>query len=155
MGRGARIEERAGRVRVGGAETHWPSSTPRDQGFDAATLEGAEALAGRHKAHSLLVIRNGRLVLERYWNGKSQADLQQTCSGTKSVFSLLVGRAIERGYLRDLEQPIRELVPEMPEAQTEITFRSVLAIRSGMENSIYDVDNHIARLLRLIVEAAS
>ena len=91
MGRGVRIEERAGSVRVRKEPPSWPSSSARDQRLDAAALEGVGELAGRHKADSLLVIRNGRVVLERYWNRKTPTDVQQTYSGTKSAFSLLLG----------------------------------------------------------------
>ncbi len=99
-------------------------------------LERAAELAARNRSDSLLVIRNGALVLERYWNDKTANDFQQTYSATKSLYALLVGRSIARGYLRDIDQPVRKLVPEMPAMQSEITFRSVLAMQSGMENSM-------------------
>ena len=105
-------------------------------GCDGSMLERAAELAARSRSDSLLVIRDGALVLERYWNDKTANDLQQTYSSTKSLYALLVGRSIERGYLRDIDQPVRELVPEMPATQSEVTFRSVLAMQSGMENSM-------------------
>jgi CubicO group peptidase (beta-lactamase class C family) len=135
MAPSVRIEERPGRICVGRGGFRWPTAEPGDEGIDAGMLAAAAEFARRHEADSLLITRNGRIVLEHYWNGKTAQDVQQTYSGTKSVFSLLVGRALERGYLRDLDQPVRELVPEMPGAQAQITFRNVLAMQSGMENS--------------------
>ena len=130
-----RIEQRPGLVAKGDGNHRWPVGTAAEAGMDAEQLDAAAQLAGENASDSLLVIRDGRIVLEHYWNGKTGADVQQTFSGTKSLFSLLVGRAIEGGYLRDLDQPLRELVPEMPEAQQQITVRNVLAMQSGMENS--------------------
>ena len=131
-----RIEQRPGQIYRAEEAFQWPVADPREEGFDGAGLDGAAQLAADHKSDSLLVMRNGRLVLERYWNNKTAADVQQTYSGTKSLFSLLVGRAIERGYLRNLDQSVREAVPEMPEAHAQITFRNVLAMESGMEFSM-------------------
>ena len=130
-----RIEQRPGRVSGGGPDHIWPTADPQDRGIDADRLEGAARLAAGNESDSLLVIHDGAIVLERYWNGKGPGDVQQTYSGTKSLFALVVGRAIERGYLRDLDQPVRELVAEIPEEQSAVTFRSVLAMESGVENS--------------------
>ena len=130
-----RIEQRPGRSAAGGG-ARWPEATPAAQGLSAAALEAAAEGAAEHAAHSLLVLRNGHLVLERYWQGRTADDLQQTYSGTKSLFSLLVGRAIERGYLEGLDQPVVALVPEMPGAQAQLSFRNVMAMQSGMESSM-------------------
>jgi CubicO group peptidase (beta-lactamase class C family) len=130
------IEQRPGRVFNATQAFQWPESAPEDSGLDVKALEKAAQLAADNASDSLLVISDGRLVLERYWNGKTASDVQQTYSGTKSLFALLVGRAIHRGYIEDLDQPVRESIPEMPESQGQLTFRNVLAMESGMENSM-------------------
>ncbi|HJN51114.1 MAG: serine hydrolase [Pseudomonadales bacterium] len=129
------IEQRPGSVAPAERNFQWPEASAQQVGLDAANLEAAARLAADNASDSLLVIRNGALVLERYWHGKTASDLQQTYSGTKSLFSLLVGRAIARGYVRDLEQSVREIVPEMPTRHSALTFRNVLAMQSGMKNS--------------------
>jgi CubicO group peptidase (beta-lactamase class C family) len=133
---GIRSEQRPGRVFTTPRTFQWPETTPEDAGFNTTALEGVAQLAADSASDSLLVIRNGTLVLERYWNQKTASDVQQTYSGTKSLFSLLVGRAIGSGYIDDLDQPIRRWVPEMPAPQDQLTFRNVLAMESGMENSM-------------------
>ena len=131
-----RIEQRPGRVYTTAREFSWPKTTSEDAGLNSADLESAAQLAADTAADSLLVICNGELVLERYWNDKAASDVQQTYSGTKSLFSLLVGRSIACGYLENLDQPVRRYVPEMPAAQNQLTFRNVMAMESGMENSM-------------------
>ena len=131
-----RIEQRPGRVYTAAQKFRWPETTSDDAGLDATALENVAQFAADNASDSLLVIRNGKLVLERYWNDKAASDVQQTYSGTKSLFSLLVGRSIACGYLGDLDQPVRRLVPEMPASQDQLTFRNVLAMESGMENSV-------------------
>jgi CubicO group peptidase (beta-lactamase class C family) len=130
-----RIEQRPGAT-SGASAVPWPTSTAGAEGLDEKGLVAAAELAADHGSHSLLVLRHGKLIHESYWQGKTAADLQQTYSGTKSLFVLLVGRAIERGYLSGLDQAVRELVPEMPADQAELSFRSVLGMLSGLENSM-------------------
>ena len=127
-----RVEQRAGDVFEASQPFSWPESTARNSGLDPSKLEAAAELAGASRSDSLLVLRHGKLVLERYWNGKTADDVQQTYSGTKSFFVLLVGRALQQGYLRDLDQQVREIVPEMPAELAQLTFRNVLAMESGM-----------------------
>ncbi|MEM7016973.1 MAG: serine hydrolase [Pseudomonadota bacterium] len=112
---------------------HWPEVSPAELGLNTDVLDEAASVAEANKSHSLLVIHQGKLALERYWHDKTAKDVQQTYSGTKSIFSLLVGRAIEKGYLKSFEQAVRDFIPEMPEAQSQLTFRNVLAMESGME----------------------
>jgi CubicO group peptidase (beta-lactamase class C family) len=131
-----RIEQRPGEVSHDSVPFAWPTATAAEAGLDPAKLEAAAELAAAGASDSLLVIHDGRLVVERYWNGKTARDVQQTYSGTKSLYALLIGRAIERGYISGLDQPLRELIPEMPDAQAQITFRGVLGMVSGMENSL-------------------
>src|SRR5262245_43486198 len=53
----------------GGTQTHWPSSTPEKQGLDSARL--AKLLhyieEQDQNIHSLLIIRDGHIVLEAYY----------------------------------------------------------------------------------------
>jgi len=129
------IIQRAGRPSSGTTSRGWTAVDPSTQDLDIAALTAAAEFAKANGADSLLIIRHGRLAYEQYWNGKTAADVQQTYSGTKSMFALLVGRSIARGYLSSLDQAVRELVPEMPEHQAQLTFRNVLAMQSGMEYS--------------------
>ena len=85
---------------------------------------------------SLVVVRGGKLAFEQYWNGKTREDVQQTYSATKSPFSFIIGRAIQRGYIKSLDQPIVELVPELKgHGREQLTFRNILAMESGLEQS--------------------
>ena len=117
------------------AKFEWPSIRASEAGLDESRLKDAAEYASANGSDSLLVLRNGQCVFEQYWNGKTADDLQQTYSGTKSLFSLLVGRCIEAGYIQGLDQSVRDFVPEIPEEQVQITFGNALAMMSGMEHS--------------------
>jgi len=50
------------------------------------------------------VLKNDNLVYEKYFNGFSKDDLIHIASVTKSIISLLVGIAIDKGYIRKVNQ---------------------------------------------------
>jgi CubicO group peptidase (beta-lactamase class C family) len=113
----------------------WPQISATAARMNPQGLARALEIAEAGGSDSLLVLRSGRIVLEQYWHDRSADDLQQTYSGTKSLFSLLVGRAISKGYLDDLDHPIQDLIPELPVAFTQLTFRNIMAMESGVANS--------------------
>ena len=111
----------------------WPTGDAAEAGFDPASLERLAHLAETTHADALVVIRRGRLVFERYWNGRGPDDVQQTYSSTKGAFAFLVGRVLARGDIASLDQPIVEFVPELAgQTRDLMTFRSVMAMASGL-----------------------
>lgn len=113
----------------------WSTAAPSEVGIDAGRLDLAFEFARDNESDSLLVLRYGKLVQEGYWNGKSARSVQQTLSGTKSVFALLTGRLIERGILTRLEQPLCEVIVELPDRLRQVTFENIMAMQSGVANS--------------------
>ena len=99
-------------VEVPGARrSDWHTAPPDSQGMDAAALaavlqSGAELRALR----SLLVVRHGVLVAERYYAGASAADVLPVNSIAKSVSAMLVGQALQRGSLPGLAAPLSRLL---------------------------------------------
>lgn len=117
----------------------WPVATPAGQGVDATLLQRGDAFVRRQlpTVTSLLVVRHGRLVFERYY-GSSQRTLGDVQSVTKSVVSALVGIALARGDLHGVDQeladflPARDLVGVDPRIR-EITIEDLLTMRAGFE----------------------
>ena len=111
----------------------WTAADAEAAGFDTAQLEHAARLAETTHADALLVIRRNRIVFERYWNGRTPEDVQQTYSTTKGAFSLLVGRVLARGDIDSLDQPIIDFVPELAgQTREKVTFRNVMGMESGL-----------------------
>jgi len=100
-----------------------------------AALQSADHVQG---LSSLLVMRHGALVGERYVGGASQADVLAVHSIAKSVCSLLVGQALARGSLPGIDAPLRQLIPEalarVPHsAAGEVTLAQILTGRSAIQ----------------------
>jgi len=126
---------------TGARRADWEPGTPAAQGFDAAALDAAlQAGTDLSPLRSLLVVRRGLLVAERYYAGASAAELQPVNSIAKSVSSMLVGQALQRGTLPGLSAPLRQLLPESisqvpASAAAEVTLEQVLTGRTGL---VYD-----------------
>ena len=91
MSQTIRIEQRPGLVARPKVESRWPEATARAEGFDDAALEAAARIAESNQSDSLLVIRHGNLVIERYWNDKTSDD------GAADVFGNQIGVFPARG----------------------------------------------------------
>ncbi len=86
----------------------------------------------------LIIIRDGHIVYESYFNGYEPDTLHDIASVTKSWTSTLVGMARDRGELNNLDEPISELLPEhfvdgTHDDKQEITLEHLLTMRSGIE----------------------
>jgi CubicO group peptidase (beta-lactamase class C family) len=134
------VSMRPGKIFHGGDRFAWPVATPESVTMDAGKIADAVAIAADYNTDSLLILRHGKLVHEQYWNDKLASDLQQTYSGTKSLFSLLVGRMIRRGYIERFDQNVRDFIPEMPAEQSQLTFHNILAMMPGTLNVTIDVE---------------
>jgi CubicO group peptidase (beta-lactamase class C family) len=132
------------------AAPHLASAQPSVEA-DASrrSAEGAagpafEAVADRAAAlprlHSLLVSRDGTIVLERYFRGTRANRLANIKSASKSVISALVGLAVARGFIKDVDQPIApyfkgELGTVSDPRKHAITIEHLLSMQSGLEST--------------------
>jgi CubicO group peptidase (beta-lactamase class C family) len=96
-------------------------------------LQEAGEFAEAAGSDSLIVMRGGDVVYERYWNGKTRNDVQQMYSATKSPFAFVVYRAIQKGYIKSLDQPIVDFVTALKgKGREQLTFRNIMAMESGL-----------------------
>lgn len=140
----------------------WAVASVEDEGIQRSWLEWLEhdvAKGSVEVPDSVLIARNGRLVYERYWNGFDREDAHDLRSATKSVTSLLVGMAHERGVLPDLDAPVLPLLPDLAPVRnpdprkSRLTLRHLLEMRTGLacddwdarspgnEEKMYDTDD--------------
>lgn len=123
----------------------WHEAAPQEQGMDAGILRRLNPylaeIQTRPSLNTVLIIRHGHIVFERYANGYDQHHYQLLHSMTKSVISTLVGVALQQGYLHDLDQKWEEFLPEYFTAQTDprkklMTLRHFLTMTSGLNPDV-------------------
>lgn len=82
---------------------------------------------------ALLVIENDQLIYEEYWGDHSRATLSNSFSIAKTMVAILVGIAIDEGYIDNLNDPVCKYIPEYKDGSREkITIEHLLQMSSGL-----------------------
>jgi CubicO group peptidase (beta-lactamase class C family) len=83
---------------------------------------------------ALLVIKNGKIVCERYLNRATAATHFNSYSMAKSVNSIMVGLALTDGKIQSVQDPVVKYVPELRRSGYDgTTVQNLLEMRSGVE----------------------
>lgn len=119
----------------------WRESTPEEQGIDSGKLADALLTMREQKVniHSLLIVRNGRVIVDAYfypYDGKSVHNMR---SDTKSVTTTLIGIAIDQGKL-NLDDPMISFFPDIPISQPDpkletVTVKDLVMMANGLEST--------------------
>jgi CubicO group peptidase (beta-lactamase class C family) len=121
--------------------THgWQTSIPEQQGMDSQKLAEMLDYIVRRKLnlHSLLIVRNGYLITEVYFSPYRPDTLHGIYSCTKSFASALIGIAIDKGFIRGVDQPLLSFFPDRTIANVDprkqaLTLENLLTMSSGLD----------------------
>ncbi|TXI96482.1 MAG: class C beta-lactamase-related serine hydrolase [Chryseobacterium cucumeris] len=88
----------------------------------------------------IVIIKEGKLLLEEYFNGSGRDSLQDTRSVGKSFSSALMGIAIKEGYLKSENQKLSEfydlkLFKNYSPQKDNVTIKSLLTMSSGFDGN--------------------
>jgi CubicO group peptidase (beta-lactamase class C family) len=117
----------------------WPATTPEEQGFDSAKL--ADVLVTIQETvpnvHSLLILRNGSVLLDAYFYPYDGSTPHEVASVTKSLTTTLIGIAIDQGKL-SLDQPVLSFFPDRTianrdERKERMTVGDLASMTSGLD----------------------
>jgi len=121
----------------------WPRSTPEEQDLDGNRLNELVELIREGelfpRLNSLLIVRNGFLVLEVYFRTFAKNRLHTLQSVSKSFTSALIGIAIHRGELKNVDEkildffPDRDTIENLDERKLSIRIKDLLTMRSGTD----------------------
>ena len=115
----------------------WRTAPPAQVGMDPKVLAVLDTNVAYHpQLRSLLVVRHGYLVYERYWNGDAHSG-QEAFSVTKSFTAALVGIALGDHHLKSLNQTVGELLaahlpPKADPRLAKVTVQQLLTMSSGL-----------------------
>ena len=73
----------------------------------------------------ITAIKNGKIVYEEYWNGYVKGDTLNVMSVTKSIMALLTGIAIDKGFVKGVEQKVMDFFPDYKVKRGEKTIFNV------------------------------
>ena len=115
----------------------WDVSPPEAQGLDPVLVADVYWRAARRESiYSLLVIKNGFLVAERYFHEGQPEQRALIQSATKSITGALVGIAIDEGCLPGVDEPMMTYFPDLADQlddprKSTITVEQLLQHRAG------------------------
>jgi CubicO group peptidase (beta-lactamase class C family) len=117
----------------------WRTSTPEAQGMDSQKLAKMldDIKQQNLNLHSFLVIHNGYIVSETYFQSYRQDQKHELYSCTKSFISTLVGIAVDKGYIEGVSRLVKDFFPgrsfENQDARKEaMTLENLLTMTSGL-----------------------
>jgi len=98
---------------------------------------------------ALVVIKDGKIVSENYYQGTGREDRRISWSMAKSFLSALFGVALENGDIESVDDPVTKYVPELKDTAYETsTIRNVLNMSSGVKfnEDYYQKDSDINKM---------
>lgn len=127
----ARAERPAPLALAARPRTDLDTVTVRD--VDLAMVALAEYLR-RRQVRAFVVLRDDSVLYERYADGYGPATTSSSFSVAKSVTSALLGRALESGAIRSLDDSVTRYLPELAgsAAYRGVTLRHLLGMTSGV-----------------------
>lgn len=126
-----------------------PTGHVSQSGLDTALLHQMmlKIIHGTYQnVHSVLIIKDGKLVFEEYFYEYTRQKVHELRSATKSFVSALAGIAIDQGYLKSTHVPMLSFFPEYTTANSTdekkaITLEHLLTNQSGLDCDVTRSDS--------------
>jgi len=122
------------------ASAGWDTGLPEEAGLDSGALVEMFDYVRQHEipVHSVQIVRHGRMVLDAYFFPYSAGMRHDVASVTKSITSTLIGLAVQKRLLRDVQQPVLSFFPDrqvknLDDQKRRITVEHLLTMQSGWD----------------------
>lgn len=117
-----------------------------------------EKVIKKDKIDSVLIQKNNTVIFEYYRNNKMKEKQHKIYSVTKSILSALIGIAIDKGYIENVNIPIKNYFPDFnkDKENQRITIKHLLTMTSGLHwpgnNSMIPSKNWVNFILQQDME---
>lgn len=154
----------------------WEVSSSNEVGLDSVQLiEMADYLESRyeHQIHSIVIVKNDKLVFEKYYEGYQYSNDPPGSNGdfilfdretdhflasvSKSITSVIFGAAVKSGFITNVDTLLVEMLPEyahlLAGEKADISLEHLLCMSSGLQwdewsTSYEDPANDVVALFR-------
>ena len=113
-----------------------------EESFKTNTLpnDALDAWFDRSQTQALIVQKKGRIVYERYSPAADNGGNINAMSMTKTIIAILIGVAIDDGFINSEKDSISRYLPEIPQRPEDpVTLRDLLRHTSGIESASNDL----------------
>lgn len=138
----------------------WRTCSPENVGLNVDKLKIVYDYVASNdfNTNGMLIIKNGYIVFEAYFNGHSETSKHPSYSIAKSFTSAAIGIAIEKGFINTVDDKIADYFEQLQSADTqaekkEVSVKHLLTMSAGFEwneDDYYSTDsqNDIFRMVR-------
>ena len=120
-----------------------PSPNPMRFGYynhSKSLIQSADKLLSKHPIMSLMIIKNGKIVLEKYQYNTKRENVFRSFSVAKTFTAMLVGIAIEKGHITSIDDKVSKYWPEISKSvYGDVSIKNLLR----MSSAVYDTDKSI------------
>jgi CubicO group peptidase (beta-lactamase class C family) len=117
------------------------------------SVDTAAVIKNDKQLYSIVVSQNDKIIYSHFFNGKVEQDSYSDQSLTKSVMSLLIGIAIEKGFISSVDEKIANFFPEIIQdtdrRKQDITIRDIMNHTSGLWHTDPGIFGTLGKYLRL------
>jgi hypothetical protein len=125
--------------------------------YRGAEVQTSEFIT-RTDSGALLVLKDGKITFEQYWQTGGRDQTWLSMSVAKSFISALIGIAVDQGLIGDITEPVTDYVPELAgSAYDNVRIKDILQMSSGASwNEDYgDPESDINRFGRVFALGGS
>ncbi|MEM1001573.1 MAG: serine hydrolase [Bacteroidota bacterium] len=124
----------------------WKTNHLKSQNIDSTLFYKLfdQILNGENKLHSVLLVKNNELLLEEYFNGYKIDQPHDLRSCTKSLRSLLLGIAIDKGFIDSIDDPMNKYLTNLSprknldDRKADITIKHLITMSTGLDCNDWD-----------------
>ncbi len=129
----------------------FPASSPEQQGMSSLVLDSMMLFIKNtnQNIHHLTIIRNNQTVLDADTYPYSSQYLHDLASVTKSFTSLLIGIAIDKGFIKDENEPVLKFFTEINAHNRlldSLRIKDLITMRSGFDCGAEDGEKALSNM---------
>jgi CubicO group peptidase (beta-lactamase class C family) len=116
------------------SDNSWDISIPEEQGVSSEKVNKLLDLSFSDSAtQSVVVIKNGKIISEKYAAGFDKDSHGTSWSMAKSYYAALIGISIDKGEIKSLDDKVSDYLEYYNDERSKITLRDILDMSSGLD----------------------
>ena len=137
----------------------WTTLDPQELNWCQERIDSLYQYLETNQSKAFILLKDGKIVLESYFNGHSQTSSWYWASAGKTLTAFMVGQAQQQGLL-DINDPTSNYLGQgwtscTPEEEQAITIRNQLTMTSGLDDGVLDDDCTESQCLEYLADAGT
>ncbi len=113
---------------------NWEVSSPEVEGISSSKIDKLMEMSFLDKAtQAVVVIKNGKIISEKYADGYDMNSHGTSWSMAKSYYAALIGISIDKGEIGSLDDAVAKYLDYFNDERSSITLRDLLDMSSGLD----------------------